>query len=57
MSVTKNQHYVSEGSNCEFQPMNINFGIIDSLDERVRNKKERYERISRRALEVLSEKV
>ena len=51
------QHYVSEGSNCEFQPMNINFGIIDSLDERVRNKKERYERISRRALEVLSEKV
>lgn len=50
-------NYVSLGSNTAFQPMNVNFGIIDSLDERIRDKKERYERISRRALEVLKEKV
>lgn len=40
-----------EGKN--FQPMNINFGIIDSLDYRVKNKKERYRKISERALERL----
>lgn len=50
-------NYVAKGSNTDFQPMNINFGIIDSLEERIRDKKERYERISARALEVLSEKV
>ena len=33
--------------------MNINFGIIDSLDERIKSKKERYEKISMRALETL----
>lgn len=47
------QNYVATGSNGDFQPMNINFGIIESLGERVRDKKERYERISARALEVL----
>ena len=51
------QNYVATGTNTSFQPMNINFGIIDSLDERVRDKKERYERISHLALEVLSKKV
>lgn len=48
------QNYVATGSSSDFQPMNINFGIIDSLGERVRDKKERYERISARALEVLA---
>ena len=33
--------------------MNINFGIIDSLNERIKNKKERYEKISLRAIDTL----
>lgn len=40
-----------EGKN--FQPMNINFGLIDSLDERVKGKQARYEKVSQRALETL----
>ena len=45
--------YISSFSGKNFQPMNINFGIIDSLDERIKNKKERYEKLSLRALETL----
>ena len=40
-----------EGKN--FQPMNINFGLIDSLDHRVRGKRERYTEIAERGLAVL----
>lgn len=50
------QHYVSNPAVTDFQPMNVNFGIIDSLEERVRGKRERYMRISQRALAVLAEK-
>jgi methylenetetrahydrofolate--tRNA-(uracil-5-)-methyltransferase len=38
-----------------FQPMNINFGLLPPLTERIRNKRERNSRISERALETLSE--
>ncbi|HBP62768.1 MAG TPA: methylenetetrahydrofolate--tRNA-(uracil(54)-C(5))-methyltransferase (FADH(2)-oxidizing) TrmFO [Desulfosporosinus sp.] len=38
-----------------FQPMNINFGLLPPLAERIRNKRERNSRISERALETLSE--
>ena len=51
------QNYIANGSNCDFQPRNINFGIIDSLEERIKDKKQRYEAISLRALEILSKKV
>ena len=45
-----------EGSPSEnFQPMNINFGLLPPLAERIRNKRERNSRISERALETLSE--
>lgn len=37
------------------EPMNANFGIIDGLDERIRNKQERYLKIATRALETLKE--
>ena len=33
--------------------MNVTFGIIDPLGERIRNKAMRYERISQRALEIV----
>ncbi len=46
-------HYISTFAGKNFQPMNINFGIIDSLTERERNKKERYRKISARAMSVM----
>ncbi len=46
-------NYISTFSGKNFQPMNINFGIIDSLDERIKSKKERYEKISERAIDTL----
>ena len=46
--------YVSGGAaSGDFQPMNVNFGIIEKLDERVRGKQERYMKVSQRALEAL----
>ena len=45
--------HVSAFDGKNFQPMNINFGIIDSLDYRVKNKKERYGKISERALQTM----
>ena len=45
--------YVSDRTVTNFQPMNANFGIIDGLDERIRNKQERYNKIALRALETL----
>ncbi len=46
-------NYVSHGSTGEFQPMNVNFGIIDSDGIRERKKREKYAKISKRALEIL----
>lgn len=43
--------YISGYAGSNFQPMNMNYGLMEPLAERVRNKKERYERIARRALE------
>lgn len=46
-------HYISEYNGSDFQPMNINFGIIDSYPERIKSKRERYAKISERALETM----
>lgn len=46
-------HYVSAGSVGDFQPMNVNFGIITPLDHRVRGKRNKNEEISRRSLEII----
>lgn len=46
-------HYIADFAGKNFQPMNINFGIIDSLEERERNKRERYRKISNRALLIM----
>jgi len=48
-------NYVATASADNFQPMNANFGVIESLDYRVKNKQERYNKIALRALEVLRE--
>ena len=45
-----------EGSpSRNFQPMNINFGLLPPLEKRIRNKCERNSRIAERALESLSD--
>ncbi|MCR4620508.1 MAG: methylenetetrahydrofolate--tRNA-(uracil(54)-C(5))-methyltransferase (FADH(2)-oxidizing) TrmFO [Clostridiales bacterium] len=37
----------------DFQPMNANFGLLPPLDKKIRNKKERYELVSQRALDEI----
>lgn len=44
--------YIST-ENEKFQPMNANFGILPGLEEKIRNKVERYEKMSRRALDCI----
>ncbi|MBR4949402.1 MAG: methylenetetrahydrofolate--tRNA-(uracil(54)-C(5))-methyltransferase (FADH(2)-oxidizing) TrmFO [Clostridia bacterium] len=48
-------HYISDESVKKFQPMNINFGIIEGLGYKVRDKKQRYLKISERALNKIEE--
>ena len=40
--------------NDNFQPMNANFGILPELEEKIRDKKKRYEELSKRSLEEMS---
>ena len=47
--------YISTAVADSFQPMNINFGIIASLDQRIRIKAERYTAISNRSLAVIED--
>ena len=47
--------YVSEGSVGDFQPMNINFGIIAPLDRRVKGKRNKNLEISKRSLEIIEQ--
>ncbi len=45
--------YISDQSVVNFQPMNINFGLIPQLGYRVKGKRNKNAEISRRALEAL----
>lgn len=45
--------YISGGSVGEFQPMNINFGIISPLGCRVKGKRNKNAEISKRSLEII----
>ena len=48
--------YISDESVVKFQPMNVNFGIIDQLNYKFRGKKhDRYLEVSRRSLETIDE--
>ncbi len=49
------RHTVTETS--DFEPMNSNFGILDPLDEKIKNKKERYEKLSARSLEIMKKTI
>ena len=46
--------YVSNESVAEFQPMNVNFGIIPPLGYRVKGKRNKNAELSKRALELLA---
>ena len=45
--------YVSNESVVDFQPMNINFGIMPALDQRVKGKRNKNALLSQRSLELL----
>ncbi|MBC5736493.1 methylenetetrahydrofolate--tRNA-(uracil(54)-C(5))-methyltransferase (FADH(2)-oxidizing) TrmFO [Lawsonibacter faecis] len=45
--------YISNESVADFQPMNINFGIIPPLDHRVKGKRNKNAELSQRALQAL----
>lgn len=43
--------------NSKFQPMNANFGILPKLDEKIKDKKERYKTLADRAIEELKNSI
>ena len=47
--------YISGGSVGDFQPMNINFGIIAPLGYKVKGKRNKNAEISKRSLEIIDE--
>ena len=48
--------YIST-ENDKFQPMNTNFGILPPLEKRIKDKMERYEKMSERSINILKEKI
>ena len=47
--------YIST-ENEKFQPMNANFGILPELDEKIKDKKLKYQKMSDRSLEIIKER-
>ena len=45
--------YIGDESVVNFQPMGANMGLLPSLDEVIKNKQQRYEKLARRALDDL----
>ncbi len=48
-------HYVAEYAGGDFQPMNVTFGIMETLPDRVRNKQQRCQMLAERALKIVKE--
>ena len=47
--------YMNEANPRHFQPMNANFGLLDELTEKVRDKKQKREMFAARALRVMTD--
>jgi len=47
--------YITDEEIRDFQPMNMNFGILPKLSERIKSKKERYEKIAEIAIEEMKD--
>lgn len=48
-------NYISDASIKNFQPMNVNFGLMEKLDIKIKDKREKNRKISERALNVIDE--
>lgn len=48
-------NYITHASAKDFQPINANWGIVPKLEQKIRNKQERNEALSHRALEIMEE--
>nr|WP_127580590.1 FADH(2)-oxidizing methylenetetrahydrofolate--tRNA-(uracil(54)-C(5))-methyltransferase TrmFO [Paenibacillus koleovorans] len=46
-------HYITSADPAHFQPMNANFGLLPPVEERIRNKKLKNEKLAERALETI----
>ena len=46
--------YISDPGVKDFQPMGANFGILPGLEERIRDKRQRYEALGKRAAEAMA---
>ena len=49
------QNYIASASDKNFQPMSANMGLINDLDIRIKDKKEKYTILANRALDKLNE--
>ena len=47
------QRHICNREVKDFQPMGANFGILPSIEPKIRDKRERYAALSQRALEAL----
>ncbi|MDR2976485.1 MAG: methylenetetrahydrofolate--tRNA-(uracil(54)-C(5))-methyltransferase (FADH(2)-oxidizing) TrmFO [Streptococcaceae bacterium] len=50
-------YYITHANSKHFQPMNVTFGLISELPEKIRDKKERYGKLAERALHEISEMI
>lgn len=48
-------HYICDESVKKFQPMGANFGVLPPLEEKIRDKRARYQALADRALEAFEE--
>ncbi len=48
-------YYITHANPDNFQPMNANFGLLPSLEKRIRNKQEKNEMLANRALDGVRE--
>lgn len=46
-------HYITTANPDNFQPINANFGLVPPFSERIKSKKERYEKYAERALATI----
>ncbi len=49
--------HVARGNEANFQPMNANFGIVEAMEHRIKNKRERYGALSNRSLEYIKDNI
>ncbi len=47
-------HYIANGSISDFQPMNVNYGLMPQLTQKIRKKREKNAKIAQRSLDILS---